>query len=653
VRQPPSGRPRLPVVSLSGLPGLVLALVPVLAAARLAGNGGGYTIDQWGIWAAVTVIAAGVALVAQPVSSLSGVQRLLPLALLGLVGWSLLSIRWAAWPQSALVEADRYLFYAAAAGLVLVAVTTQGWRRLLVAAISAGATVPALLVVIKLLSSSNAPALFDAGRLVGDVGYGGGLAAAVAIGFWPLVSLASDRAMPRPLRPLAAVGAGLVLATVVPTEARAAVWALALSAIAYLALCPTPIRSATIAVGAALPTLALWHDLNSMFASGATSAGDADLVGQTILRVALIAGFVGVAQVLVDEAVELPAAARRAVAITAAVAACLLLAGGAAAGIAKTNGHPVAWARHSLQSTVDKVGADAGQAAAKGQAESRFGSLDTGRYDLWKVALRGFRSRPAQGYGAGNFSYLNVHLGHPFLFPFQAHSQLLEAMSTLGMPGMALFLLVLGLPLGACLRIRLSAADRSDKLLAAGIGGSLAYFAVHGQVDWIWQIASCALPAVMLSAAVLGMLTPARPRPRRLVMSVPVALAAACAAALLIVPAALAQRYLERSYNEPTAQALRDADRARSLDRLSGRPDLAAARALLRAGDTRGALDAARRAAGAEPGFWVAWQMLSVTAARLGDPALAGQAHDHVRRLAPLLPLDLRAELPGSDFDHY
>jgi hypothetical protein len=49
----------------------------------------------------------------------------------------------------------------------------------------------------------------------------------------------------------------------------------------------------------------------------------------------------------------------------------------------------------------------------------------------------------------------------------------------------------------------------------------------------------------------------------------------------------------------------------------------------------------------------VAWQMLSVTAARLGDPALAGQAHDHVRRLAPLLPLDLRAELPGSDFDHY
>lgn len=653
MRQPPSARPRLPAVSLSGLPGLVLALIPVLAAVRLAGNGGGYTIDQWGVWAAVTVIAAGVALVGQPVSTLSGIQRLLPLALLGLAGWSLLSIRWAAWPQSALVEADRYLFYAAAAGLVLVAVTTRAWRRLLVAAVAAGATLPALLVMIKLLSASNASSLFDAGRLVGDVRYGGGLAAAVAIGFWPLVSLASDRAMPRLLRPLAATAAGLVLATVVPTEARAAVWALALSAIAYFALCPTPIRSATIAAGAALPTLVLWHDLNSMFASGTTSASDADLVGQTILRVALIAAFVGVAQVLVDEAVELPAAARRAVAITGAITACVLLAGGVAIGIAKTNGHPVAWARHSLQSTVDRVGADGGQAAAKGQAQSRFGSLDTGRYDLWKVALRGFRARPAQGYGAGNFGYLNVNLGRPFLFPFQAHSQLLEAMSTLGVPGLALFLLVLGLPLGACLRVRLAAPDRSDQLLAAGIGGSLSYFAVHGQVDWIWQIASCALPAVMLSAAVLGMLAPARPRPRRLLMSGPVAVAAVCAAALLIVPAALAQRYLERSYGEPAAQALRDASRARSLDRLSGRPDLATARALLRAGDTRGALDAARRAAGAEPGFWVAWQLLSVTAARLGDPALAVRADDRVRRLAPLLPLDLRAELPGSDFDHY
>ena len=112
------------------------------------------------------------------------------------------------------------------------------------------------------------------------------------------------------------------------------------------------------------------------------------------------------------------------------------------------------------------------------------------------------------------------------------------------------------------------------------------------------------------------MLPPGRERPRSLVTGGAALLAAVLAAALLIVPATLAQRYLERSYDEPAAAALSDAHRAGRLDRLSGRPDLATARALLRTGDTAGALAAARRAAGAEPKFWVAWQVLAETAAR-------------------------------------
>ena len=69
---------RLQNLSLAGPAGLLLALVPVAAALRLTANGGGYTIDEWGIWGAVTVVAAGVALVSQPVTRLSGVQRVLP-----------------------------------------------------------------------------------------------------------------------------------------------------------------------------------------------------------------------------------------------------------------------------------------------------------------------------------------------------------------------------------------------------------------------------------------------------------------------------------------------------------------------------------------------------------------------------------------------
>src|SRR5205085_6452052 len=97
---------------------------------------------------------------------------------------------------------------------------------------------------------------------------------------------------------------------------------------------------------------------------------------------------------------------------------------------------------------------------------------------------------------------LNVRIGRPFLFPYQAHSQLLEVASTLGFPGIGCYLVVLLLPLCACVWLRRSAASRSEKLMVAGAGGSLAYFAAHGQVDWIWQLASCALPAVLLSALV-------------------------------------------------------------------------------------------------------------------------------------------------------
>src|SRR5262249_11967477 len=191
-----------------------------------------------------------------------------------------------------------------------------------------------------------------------------------------------------------------------------------------------------------------------------------------------------------------------------------------------TDGHPVAWTRHTLQRTVDRVGGESGQAASEGQAGSRFGSLDTGRYDLWKVALRGFRDQPAKGVGAGNFGYLNVHIGRPYLFPYQAHSQLLEVASTLGLPGLTLFAVVLGLPLGACVWARLRAPSRAERLLAAGIGGSLGYFAAHGQVDWIWQLSSCALPATLLAAVAVGMLPPGRER-RRSAITGAVALGAA------------------------------------------------------------------------------------------------------------------------------
>src|SRR5919206_345056 len=74
------------------------------------------------------------------------------------------------------------------------------------------------------------------------------------------------------------------------------------------------------------------------------------------------------------------------------------------------------------------------------------------------------------------------------------------------------------------------------------------------------------------------------------------AAAALLATLVLVLPATLAQRFLLRSYHESPARAVSDARRADALDWLSGRPQLALARARLAQGDLPGALAAARAA---------------------------------------------------------
>src|SRR4029079_7668028 len=115
------------------------------------------------------------------------------------------------------------------------------------------------------------------------------------------------------------------------------------------------------------------------FASAGVS--HAHTVGVSIMLVGLIAGTVGLAQVVLDELVTLPPVARRALAVAALVWLGVVLAGGSVGALAVTDGHPVAWARQTLQRTVDRVGTEGGQAAGAGRAGSRFGSAAHGCHE--------------------------------------------------------------------------------------------------------------------------------------------------------------------------------------------------------------------------------------------------------------------------------
>ena len=65
-------------------------------------------------------------------------------------------------------------------------------------------------------------------------------------------------------------------------------------------------------------------------------------------------------------------------------------------------------------------------------------SVESNRWDFWKVAARDLSARPLTGYGAGSFGPTYLRKGHSSEMPAQAHGQLQELAATLGLPGLLL-----------------------------------------------------------------------------------------------------------------------------------------------------------------------------------------------------------------------
>ncbi len=95
---------------------------------------------------------------------------------------------------------------------------------------------------------------------------------------------------------------------------------------------------------------------------------------------------------------------------------------------------------------------------------------DDKRTSLWKVALRGFEASPLHGHGAGMFQTLWDRSRPNATYTINAHSLYLQAMAELGVPGLALLLVLVGAVLVG-LAVRARGAQRSlyGALLAAAV----------------------------------------------------------------------------------------------------------------------------------------------------------------------------------------
>jgi O-antigen ligase/polysaccharide polymerase Wzy-like membrane protein len=461
---------------------LLLAAAAALLAAPtvLAFFHGGYDgeprlVAGVGVW-----VLAAVAAVAAPSplprtraawAALAGLAALLAM--------TIASLAWAPLHAPAYADAQRVALYLGAfvAGLALLGAT----RAAVVPALAAGTAI----IVLDGLSERLAPWLVTlertaaaGGRLAAPLGYWNAMGAIAAIGVVLCAGLAGDPGRAPRTRTLAAaatplLGAGLILSfsrgALLATVAGLAVTLLARPTGAQLRAAAVAVAAAAVAgiVAAALPAVT---DLR-----GARTSQGAALTAVIVLA-AVAAALVQRALIAREtDAHTRPRALPRPRLLATATVAAVVLAVGVIVAVESGRDEP-----------------------AFGATAQRLGSVQSNRYEYWRVAARTWSDHPLIGAGSSAFAVEWLRERTIAEGARDAHSLPLETAAELGLLG----LLALGLFAGGVVAGAVALQRRVPGAGAAAFGG-LAAWSVHVCLDWGWEMPSVSLIAVLLAAAVL------------------------------------------------------------------------------------------------------------------------------------------------------
>jgi hypothetical protein len=315
-------------------------------------------------------------------------------------------------------------------------------------------------------------------RLAYPLSYWNGTGAFAAIGLVLAAGLAGDPGRPRALRAAAAATGPLLGLALYLTFSRGALGAVAAGLGLLVALVPTAaqLRAALIVGGTGALAAAATFALPAV---ETVASGSGQGAAMLALLVALAAAGAWLAP---REARTLPLAPLRAAALgllAVAVAGTLL----------------------AVTQAERRGGADTPEAGA-----GRLASVQSNRYDYWRVALRSFGDRPLLGEGSGGFRVVWLR-ERPFREAVRdAHSLYLETAAELGLAGLACLLALFGgLAAGAA-----RAHRRAGPVTAPAIAG-VATWAVHAGLDWDWELPALSLLALVLAARLLATIEPDAP----------------------------------------------------------------------------------------------------------------------------------------------
>jgi tetratricopeptide (TPR) repeat protein len=526
-------------------------------------------------------------------------------------GWSFLSISWAGVQGDAWDGANRTLLYAVVyATFALLmwrppeAVLMLGLFALGVAAIGGIA-----------LATEGADA-FNGNRLAEPTGYENASAALFLMAFWPAVALAARPEVHWAARSLLLATGGLLLQLALLAQSRGSLVAGGIALLVLVLVSRDRLRLAAVLLLVAAAVAATLLPLLDVVTAGSEAevrqavGAERVAIALSTLALLLVGGliyFVGQTGRVRRSRPQFESGKRVAAVVTVGLALVALCAA-------------------ALASTL-------GDAPRPG--------LETGRYDMWRVAAGEVADRPLLGVGVDNFAVDFVRERSTGEEPLYPHSLVLRAFSQAGLIGGTLFLGFVAAALAAAVPRR-QEPDSLGRAIAAAALASGVYWLVHGSIDWLWEI-----PALGVSAlALLGLASSlARSTPRDAVRararSAPVL---AGAAALLAVAAAsfvfpgLAALELERgvrAWPDSPDRALSQLERAHRLNPLSERADVVAGTLALRDGDTEEARAAFQRALDRNPHDWYVHLQLALLAEEDGQSAVALAHLERARSLNP------------------
>jgi hypothetical protein len=406
-------------------------------------------------------------------------------------GWTLLSILWAPIAGNAYHAGQIVVLYLGALLASALLLRPRSWQRAVEPTLAAGA----LIVIGYGLAGRLLPGVIELSRSVSAQGrleqpltYWNAMGELAALGFVLSVRIAGDVTGSSAMRAAAAaacapLGLGLYL-----SFSRGALFACAAGLVVLVAITRShaQLRSVGLGLLAAAVTAAIaapMRELTSLAGSSAAREREGAIVLAALMTAMLAAAaaqwWLARREPSEPPALRLP---RRTPAIAIGII-CVGLAIAIVAGAKEKSSRPLS------------------------PGATRLVTLQSNRYDYWRVAMRAFGDEPLRGVGAGGWSVYWLRYRTIDEFAQDAHSLPLQTLAELGLVGLALLAAFFaGVALSAL------AAYRILPVVSAGPIAAFIVWTVHSPLDWDWQMPAVTLVAVGLAGLLLGLSEVTEPR---------------------------------------------------------------------------------------------------------------------------------------------